>query len=176
MGIPGNPRYVHMNVATNANPNERMTKFLCGGIAGAISRTAVAPFERLKILMQTNSFVPTYPTQRITLLHGFQSIWRTEGWRGLMRGNALNVLRIAPTTAVQFLVNDEIKELFVYLKGKDVNVDSLSFLERLAAGSLAGGMHVCVWCGDELSYEIKELFKRRRRESPLLYESHSSTL
>jgi hypothetical protein len=46
------------------------------------------------------------------------------------------VLRIAPTTAFQFLTNDEFKQFICHLSGKTHN--QLGFAEHVAAGSLAG--------------------------------------
>lgn len=37
-----------------------MKDFLAGGIAAAISKTAVAPIERVKLLLQVNSFADSF--------------------------------------------------------------------------------------------------------------------
>lgn len=37
-----------------------MKDFLAGGIAAAISKTAVAPIERVKLLLQVNSFAHNF--------------------------------------------------------------------------------------------------------------------
>ncbi len=33
---------------------------------------------------------------------GLMKMWRDEGWRGFMRGNGTNCIRIVPYSAVQF--------------------------------------------------------------------------
>eukprot|EP01135_Chromosphaera_perkinsii_P009212 Nk52_evm47s1671 gene=Nk52_evmTU47s1671 len=104
-------------------------KFLiAGGIAGAISRTAVAPLIRFKLLCQTQGVPPKYKG----LIPGMRLMYKEDGFRGLYRGNGSNVIRIAPTVALQFyffetiksLITDDKRDLFVY--------------ERLLAGGTAG--------------------------------------
>ncbi|CAM6027835.1 unnamed protein product [Sphagnum balticum] len=58
---------------------------LAGGVAGGVSRTAVAPLEWLKILLQ-----------------GLKSIWKSEGIHGFFKGNGTNCARIIPNSAVKF--------------------------------------------------------------------------
>src|SRR3989338_8738197 len=41
LGLPGNPRYTHLNVGSEVEYFERLYKFLAGGFAGALSRTVV---------------------------------------------------------------------------------------------------------------------------------------
>jgi Mitochondrial carrier protein len=71
--------------------------FAAGSLSGAIAKTAVAPFDRTKLLMQVSRMYgwSTYDGGvRSTMV----TIWRTEGLRGFFRGNSATVARIAPCT------------------------------------------------------------------------------
>ncbi len=74
--------------------------FLAGGVAGAMSRTVVSPLERLKILFQIQSAGRN--EYKLSVGKGLAKMWRDEGWRGLMKGNGTNCVRIVPYSAVQF--------------------------------------------------------------------------
>ena len=74
--------------------------FIAGGIAGAVSRTVVSPLERLKILFQIQS--AGREEYKMSVGRGLIKMWKDEGWRGLMRGNGTNCIRIVPYSAVQF--------------------------------------------------------------------------
>ena len=74
--------------------------FCAGGVAGAVSRTVVSPLERLKILFQIQSV--GREEYKMSVGKGLMKMWREEGWRGLMRGNGTNCIRIVPYSAVQF--------------------------------------------------------------------------
>jgi hypothetical protein len=41
-------------------------------------------------------------------------MWREEGFRGYMRGNAINCLRIVPYSAVQFTTYEQLKKVRVF--------------------------------------------------------------
>lgn len=77
-----------------------LAAFLAGGMAGAVSRTVVSPLERLKILFQVQSAGRT--EYKLPVGKGLMKMWRDEGWRGFMRGNGANCIRIIPYSAVQF--------------------------------------------------------------------------
>ncbi len=74
--------------------------FCAGGIAGAVSRTVVSPLERLKILFQVQS--AGREEYKLSVGKALGKMWREEGWRGFMRGNGTNCIRIVPYSAVQF--------------------------------------------------------------------------
>jgi solute carrier family 25 phosphate transporter 23/24/25/41 len=74
--------------------------FCAGGVAGAVSRTVVSPLERLKILFQIQSV--GREEYKLSVGKGLMKMWKDEGWRGLMRGNGTNCIRIVPYSAVQF--------------------------------------------------------------------------
>ncbi|KAL8283677.1 hypothetical protein RQP46_005472 [Phenoliferia psychrophenolica] len=63
-------------------------------------------------------------------------MWREEGFKGYMRGNGVNVLRIAPYSAVQFSTYELVKGIMVS-GGAEIDTP-----RRLLAGSLAGIMSV----------------------------------
>ena len=77
-----------------------LASFLAGGVAGAVSRTVVSPLERLKILFQIQSAGRT--EYKLSVGKGLSKMWKDEGWRGFMRGNGTNCVRIVPYSAVQF--------------------------------------------------------------------------
>lgn len=74
--------------------------FCAGGVAGAVSRTVVSPLERLKILMQVQSV--GRDAYKLSVGPALGKMWKEEGWRGFMRGNGTNCIRIVPYSAVQF--------------------------------------------------------------------------
>lgn len=74
--------------------------FMAGGVAGAVSRTIVSPLERLKILLQIQSV--GREEYKLSIWRALVKMGREEGWRGFMRGNGTNCIRIIPYSAVQF--------------------------------------------------------------------------
>lgn len=113
---------------------------IAGGIAGAVSRTVVSPFERAKILLQLQG-----PEAQKAYQGMFPTIWKMyvdEGWNGWFRGNTLNCIRIIPYSAVQFGVFERAKVLL-----KNVNFNEkvgFNVADRIVAGSLAGIVSVAV--------------------------------
>ncbi|KAL8744869.1 MAG: hypothetical protein Q9190_002943 [Brigantiaea leucoxantha] len=105
--------------------------FLAGGIAGAVSRTVVSPLERLKILFQIQS--AGREEYKLSVSQGLVKMWREEGWRGFMRGNGTNCIRIVPYSAVQFGSYNFYKRFVEKTPGAD-----LSPLRRLVCGAAAG--------------------------------------
>ena len=75
--------------------NASLRRLISGAIAGAVSRTAVAPLETIR----TNLMVGI--GGRTSVVGMFQSIIERDGWRGLFRGNGVNVLRVAPSKAME---------------------------------------------------------------------------
>ena len=74
--------------------------FLAGGAAGAVSRTVVSPLERLKILFQIQDGART--EYKMSVPKALMKMWKDEGFKGFMRGNGTNCVRIVPYSAVQF--------------------------------------------------------------------------
>ncbi|KAF4636996.1 hypothetical protein G7Y89_g1096 [Cudoniella acicularis] len=105
--------------------------FCAGGVAGAVSRTVVSPLERLKILFQIQS--AGREEYKLSVGKGLMKMWKDEGWRGFMRGNGTNCVRIVPYSAVQFGSYNFYKKFFEPSPGADLN----SF-RRLVCGGAAG--------------------------------------
>ncbi|KAI9642975.1 hypothetical protein NHQ30_008709 [Ciborinia camelliae] len=105
--------------------------FCAGGVAGAVSRTVVSPLERLKILFQIQSV--GREEYKMSVGKGLMKMWKEEGWRGLMRGNGTNCIRIVPYSAVQFGSYNFYKKFFETSPGAD-----LGSFRRLICGGAAG--------------------------------------
>ncbi|KAI0829686.1 mitochondrial carrier domain-containing protein [Trametes gibbosa] len=110
--------------------------FIAGGIAGAASRTVVSPLERLKIIQQVQP--PSADKQYKGVWSSLVRMWREEGFRGFMRGNGVNCLRIIPYSAVQFTTYEQLKKWFTGYNAKPLDTPT-----RLCAGALAGITSVC---------------------------------
>ncbi|PQE14974.1 mitochondrial carrier protein [Rutstroemia sp. NJR-2017a WRK4] len=105
--------------------------FCAGGVAGAVSRTVVSPLERLKILFQIQS--AGREEYKLSVGKGLMKMWKEEGWRGFMRGNGTNCIRIVPYSAVQFGSYNFYKKFFESSPGGD-----MSSFKRLVCGGAAG--------------------------------------
>ncbi|XP_058002064.1 adenine nucleotide transporter BT1, chloroplastic/mitochondrial isoform X3 [Hevea brasiliensis] len=66
-------------------------------IAGAVSRIAVAPLETIRTHLMVGS-------SRHTTTEVFHNIMKTDGWKGLFRGNFVNVIRVAPSKTIEVLI------------------------------------------------------------------------
>ncbi|XP_074357771.1 mitochondrial adenine nucleotide transporter ADNT1-like isoform X3 [Apium graveolens] len=110
---------------------------LAGGVAGGVSRTAVAPLERLKILLQVQN---PHSIKYNGTVQGLKYIWRTEGFRGLFKGNGTNCARIVPNSAVKFYSYEEASKgiLWLYRRQTGKEDAELTPLLRLGAGACAG--------------------------------------
>jgi solute carrier family 25 phosphate transporter 23/24/25/41 len=122
-----------MNVPDDFTQSEMQTgmwwrHLAAGGIAGAVSRTCTAPLDRLKVFLQVQP-----DKQRIG--DCFHNMLKEGGVNGLWRGNGINVLKIAPESAIKFAAYEQIKRL---IKGDSKT--GLSIYERFCAGALAGGI------------------------------------
>lgn len=108
-----------------------------GGIAGGVSRTAVAPLERLKILLQVQN---SHSIKYKGTVQGLKYIWRTEGLRGMFKGNGTNCARIVPNSAVKFFSYEEASRgiLWFYRQQTGNENAELTPLLRLGAGACAG--------------------------------------
>nr|XP_029544964.1 calcium-binding mitochondrial carrier protein SCaMC-2-B-like isoform X2 [Oncorhynchus nerka] len=103
---------------------------VAGGAAGAVSRTCTAPLDRLKVLMQVHAS----RTNSMCIAGGFTHMIREGGMWSLWRGNGMNVIKIAPESAIKFMAYEQIKRLI------GSNQETLGILERFVAGSLAGAI------------------------------------
>jgi solute carrier family 25 (mitochondrial phosphate transporter), member 23/24/25/41 len=94
---------------------------LAGALAGAVSRTATAPLETLRIMSMTRAW-PAGAAGSGGLAACASSLVREQGWGALYRGNFANVVRSAPQKALDFF-------------GFDVFKSALSKPVSVAAGS-----------------------------------------
>ncbi|KAJ0265194.1 Mitochondrial adenine nucleotide transporter ADNT1 [Hirschfeldia incana] len=108
-----------------------------GGVAGGVSRTAVAPLERMKILLQVQN---PHNIKYSGTVQGLKYIWRTEGLRGLFKGNGTNCARIVPNSAVKFFSYEQASKGILYLYRQQPGNENaqLTPVLRLGAGATAG--------------------------------------
>ena len=96
-----------------------------------ITKTSVAPLERLKVLKQAQLKFKTNNYKGI-----YQSLYymqKNEGFKGYYYGNLTNILRILPAYILKFTLNDKFKSIF-----KKNDSDILNFKQLLCAGILSG--------------------------------------
>lgn len=121
-----------------------MKDFIAGGVAAAISKTAVAPIERVKLLLQVQ-----HASKQISadmhykgMVDCFVRIPKEQGFTSFWRGNLANVIRYFPTQALNFAFKDKYKQIF--LGGVDKKTQFWRyFLGNLASGGAAGATSLC---------------------------------
>uniref|UniRef100_A0A671N517 ADP/ATP translocase n=1 Tax=Sinocyclocheilus anshuiensis TaxID=1608454 RepID=A0A671N517_9TELE len=118
--------------------------FLAGGVAAAISKTAVAPIERVKLLLQVQhaSKQITVDKQYKGIIDCVVRIPKEQGFLSFWRGNLANVIRYFPTQALNFAFKDKYKKIF--LGGVDQKTQFWRyFAGNLASGGAAGATSLC---------------------------------
>jgi len=127
-----------------ADPMSFMKDFVAGGVSAAISKTAVAPIERVKLLLQVQHVSKQISAdQRYKgIIDCFVRIPKEQGMLAFWRGNLANVIRYFPTQALNFAFKDKYKQIF--LGGVNKNEQFFRyFLGNLASGGAAGATSLC---------------------------------
>lgn len=108
---------------------------LCGGIAGCVAKTAIAPFDRVKIHFQVqNPALRAYSGRLLGVFEALSTIYKATGISGLFRGHSAMLMRIFPYAAINYLSYEKCK-VWVYNGQQTQNV---VWWKRIAAGSMAG--------------------------------------
>merc|ERR1712110_806239 len=137
------PRPHHRRVTRNSPEMAGLNffeNFMISGIAAGVAKTATAPIERVKLLVQNqdemlkqgrldkpyNGIVDC--TRRTMAAEGVGAFWR---------GNLANVIRYFPTQALNFAFKDSIKAMFSVAKDAS---QVTKFSVNIASGGCAGSL------------------------------------
>ena len=117
--------------------------FALSGAAAVISKTAAAPIERVKLLVQNQDEM----LKSGRLAEPYKGVidctvrtFRTEGVLPFWRGNLANCIRYFPTQALNFAFKDQIKALF---NMKKTDTYAVKFTKNILSGGAAGALSLC---------------------------------
>lgn len=115
-----------------------MTDFLIGGVSAAVSKTAVAPIERVKLLLQVQDANKNIaPENRYNGIGDcFSRVMKEQGFSAFWRGNLANVVRYFPTQALNFACKDFYKKTLCPYNPK--TQPGMFFIGNCASGGAAG--------------------------------------
>ncbi|KAG0088677.1 hypothetical protein BGZ93_002552 [Podila epicladia] len=122
------------DVVMPPSDNDYVARYLlAGAIAGAVSRTVTAPLDRLKVYLITNStpaltgpastalkYIPKFtspssvvaaPVRQRLLWTAITELYQAGGIKTFFRGNGLNIIKIAPESAIKFYTYETSKWL-----------------------------------------------------------------
>lgn len=75
---------------------KEVRNLVCGGLAGMLAKSVVAPMDRIKIMYQVTS--ATFRLGDVPSVA--YSIAQKEGWQALWKGNSVTMLRVFPYRCV----------------------------------------------------------------------------
>jgi len=112
---------------------------LAGFIAGGVSRTCTAPFDRLRSLMAAGSTTTLGANGSTSIVNGIRAMYKTGGLRCMWQGNAANILQVGPESAILFFANDVLTKT---MKGQQSchsnDPPTLNLAQKFLCGASAG--------------------------------------
>nr|CAX78334.1 ATP:ADP antiporter [Schistosoma japonicum] len=114
--------------------------FLLSGAAAVIAKTAAAPIERVKLLVQNQDEMikqGRLDKPYTGVIDCTMRTFRHEGILPFWRGNLPNCLRYFPTQALNFAFKDKVKSAFKQNKDDPYLV---SFYKNVVSGGTAGAL------------------------------------
>jgi len=134
--------------------------FALSGAAAIISKTAAAPIERVKLLVQNQDEM--LKSGRLKepykgVIDCTMKTFKSEGVIPFWRGNLANCIRYFPTQALNFAFKDQIKIMF---KASKSDSYGLKFGKNIASGGVAGALSLCFvysldYCRTRLANDAK---------------------
>jgi len=155
--------------------------FALSGAAAVISKTAAAPIERVKLLVQNQEEM----IKQGILDRPYKGVidctartFKNEGLLPFWRGNLANCIRYFPTQALNFAFKDQIKALFK--ARKDEGYVS-KFGKNIASGGAAGALSLCFvysldYARTRLANDAKSSKKGGERQFNGLIDVYKKTL
>jgi len=155
--------------------------FALSGAAAVISKTAAAPIERVKLLVQNQEEM----IKQGILDRPYKGVidctartFKNEGLLPFWRGNLANCIRYFPTQALNFAFKDQIKALFK--ARKDEGYIS-KFGKNIASGGAAGALSLCFvysldYARTRLANDAKSSKKGGERQFNGLIDVYKKTL
>ncbi|CAL1386761.1 unnamed protein product [Linum trigynum] len=144
-------------------------EFLSGALAGAMSKAVLAPLETIRTRMIVGVGSKNIPGS-------FIEVVQQQGWQGLWAGNAINMLRIVPTQAIELGTFECVKRAVTSAQEKSKQSEcprvkigpislnfSLNFIPPVAVAGAAAGFASTLVC------HPLEVLKDRLTVSPDLY-------
>jgi len=156
--------------------------FLMGGVSAAVSKTAAAPIERIKLLIQNQDEM--IKSGRLSepykgIADCARRVAADEGAISFWRGNTANVVRYFPTQALNFAFKDQFKRMFGFNKNKDGYAKW--FAGNLASGGAAGACSLLFvysldYCRTRLANDAKSGKKGGTRQFNGMVDVYRKTL
>lgn len=155
--------------------------FLLSGAAAVISKTAAAPIERVKLLVQNQNEM----LKQGKISEPYKGIvdctvktFRSEGTAAFWRGNLANCIRYFPTQALNFAFKDKIKAAF---KASKQDAYTVTFAKNIASGGVAGALSLCFvysldYARTRLANDTKSSKKGGERQYAGLVDVYKKTL
>ncbi|KAI1973115.1 hypothetical protein LOZ53_004160 [Ophidiomyces ophidiicola] len=159
-------RYLE-HILTESTPH--IGYFLAGGAAGVVSRTATAPFDRLKVYLiaQTKSHnmianvaksgtaIEAASWLTWPIVQAMRDLWRAGGIRSLFAGNGLNVAKVMPESAIKFGAYEASRRMFAGIEGHH-DPKQLLPVSQFLAGGIGGMVSQCfVYPLDTLKFRMQ---------------------
>jgi len=133
---------------SNVQPNKQqfalLPKIINGGIAGIIGVTCVFPLDLVKTRLQNQTVGPNGEKMYSSILDCFKKSLKAQGYFGMYRGSAVNLLLITPEKAIKLAANDFFRHKLTMKDGK------LPVQREMLAGGCAGLCQIVVTTPMEL--------------------------
>lgn len=127
-----------MSEGSSVKTGNFMLDFMIGGVSAAVSKTLVAPIERVKLLLQVQDSNKNIAVDKRYKGIGdcFSRVASEQGIASFWRGNLANVIRYFPTQALNFACKDFYKTYLCPYNPKKEPV--MFFIGNCASGGAAG--------------------------------------
>merc|ERR1711976_682475 len=158
-----------------------LENFMLSGAAAVISKTAAAPIERVKLLIQNQGEMlkkGTLETPYNGIIDCSKRTMSSEGIGSFWKGNLANCVRYFPTQALNFAFKDKIKQAF---KPKKTDSSPLVFTKNILSGGFAGSLSLLFvysldYCRTRLANDLKSSKKGGARQYGGMIDVYRQTL
>jgi len=153
--------------------------FMLSGVAAAVSKTAAAPIERVKLLVQNQGEMLKQGILDKPYNGVVDCTMRTlksEGPVAFWRGNMANVIRYFPTQALNFAFKDTVKSMFKTAKDAP---QYEKFAKNILSGGVAGSLSLTFvysldYCRTRLANDAKS--KDGKRQYNGMFDVYAKTI
>jgi len=120
------------------------TNFMAGAASSAITEMFMAPFERVKLLLQLQNSAKKFKegARYKGIFATFKRVYVEQGVLSFWRGNSASLMRCLPYQALNFSLKDKFREIVNASDGR--SNFSTHLLTNLVSGGLAGSCALAV--------------------------------